>query len=175
MLHLSIREIQKQLSSQNIHVTNVLKQTLRRIEHIKDLNAFVTVRNEDEILKDVEENDKNKNVPLRGVTVAVKDNFCLSNTKTSCGSKMLDNFIAPYTATVVHRSIRAGGLVVGKTNLDEFAMGSGTIDSYCGPCRNIWRSGISYKLLDKNGSEIDHHREITIYHYFSRYIFNGLR
>ena len=175
MLHLSIREIQKQLSSQNIHVTNVLKQTLRRIEHIKDLNAFVTVRNEDEILKDVEENDKNKNVPLRGVTVAVKDNFCLSNTKTSCGSKMLDNFIAPYTATVVDRSIRAGGLVVGKTNLDEFAMGSGTIDSYCGPCRNIWRSGISYKLLDKNGSEIDHHRKITINHYFCRFIFHGLR
>ena len=172
MLHLSIREIQKQLSSQNIHVTNVLKQTLRRIEHIKDLNAFVTVKSEDEILKDVEENDsfsESKNLALRGVTVAVKDNFCLSNTKTSCGSKMLDNFTAPYTATVVDRSIRAGGLVVGKTNLDEFAMGSGTIDSYCGPCKNIWRSGIPYQLLDQNGAKIDHHRNIHIYLYFDFY------
>jgi aspartyl-tRNA(Asn)/glutamyl-tRNA(Gln) amidotransferase subunit A len=157
MLHLSIKELQKQLTTQSLSVVNILKQTLRRVEQIKDLNAFVTVRDENEIYKDFEAANNestrdNLNLSLRGVTVAVKDNFCVTNTKTTCGSKMLDNFVAPYTATVVQRSIRAGGLVVGKTNLDEFAMGSGTIDSYYGPCRNIWRSGIPYILVNQDNS-----------------------
>ena len=158
MLHLSIKEIQRNLATQNLTVASILKNTLRRIEHIKDLNAFVTVREENNILKDIEENGDTN--PLSGITVAVKDNFCVANTKTSCGSKMLDNFVAPYTATVVQRSTSAGGLVVGKTNLDEFAMGSGTIDSYIGPCRNIWRGGIPYRLLDKDGIEIQKYRDV---------------
>ena len=88
--------------------------------------------------------------PLEGVPIAVKDNFCVTGTKTSCCSRILDNFVAPYDATVVERSVTNGAIVVGKTNLDEFGMGSGTIDSYVGPTKNIWRSGIEYDLRDGN-------------------------
>merc|ERR1719318_1477583 len=69
---------------------------------------------------------------LEGVPLAIKDN------KTSCGSLMLDNFPSPYNATVVQRCLDHGSVIMGKTNLDEFAMGSGTIDSYVGPTRNVW-------------------------------------
>lgn len=72
----------------------------------------------------------------------MKDNFCVEGMKTSCGSRMLDNFTAPYSATVVERSVAAGAIVVGKTNLDEFAMGSGTIDSFYGPTKG--RSNIIF-------------------------------
>jgi aspartyl-tRNA(Asn)/glutamyl-tRNA(Gln) amidotransferase subunit A len=76
--------------------------------------------------------------PLDGIPMSFKDNFCTEGVKTSCGSRMLDNFVAPYSATVVQRSLDQGALLLGKTNLDEFAMGSGTTDSHYGPARNLW-------------------------------------
>ena len=66
---------------------------------------------------------------------------------------MLDNFAAPYNATVVERSLAQGAVMIGKTNMDEFAMGSGTTDSYIGPARNIWRSGLNYKLVNSRGGK----------------------
>jgi aspartyl-tRNA(Asn)/glutamyl-tRNA(Gln) amidotransferase subunit A len=95
---------------------------------------------------------------LEGVSLAIKDNFCTKDIKTSCGSMMLDNFPSPYNATVVQRCLDQGGIIMGKTNLDEFAMGSGTIDSYVGPTRNVWGGGVSYKLVDREGRVVGEHR-----------------
>ncbi len=75
-------------------------------------------------------------LPLAGVPVAIKDNLALAGTRTTCGSKMLENWVAPYTATAVERVLRAGGVPFGKTNLDEFAMGSSCENSALGVTRN---------------------------------------
>ncbi|XP_045126357.1 glutamyl-tRNA(Gln) amidotransferase subunit A, mitochondrial-like [Portunus trituberculatus] len=84
--------------------------------------------------------------PLDGIPVAIKDNFCTKGITTTCGSNMLRHYIPPYSATVVERLLSAGAVLVGKTNLDEFGMGSGTIDSSFGGSRNVYRSGIQYEL-----------------------------
>ena len=92
MLHLSIKEVQRQLKNQNVSVTSLLKQTLQRIDTIKDLNAFVTVLDEDRIINEYESKKDKKEchtLVLEGATVAVKDNFCLSGTRTSCASRAL--------------------------------------------------------------------------------------
>ena len=136
MLHLPITELHKQFLTKSLLPSSVIRHAVNRIEAISDLNIFVTAT-PDIAIKQAEEADKryleNRHFgPLDGVSVAVKDNFCTKGVKTSCGSKMLDNFVAPYNATVVQKCLDAGGVMVGKTNLDEFAMGSGTIDSYAG-------------------------------------------
>ncbi len=79
---------------------------------------------------------KGEQLPLAGVAVAVKDNMCLTGTRTTCGSKILENWIAPYTSTAVQRIIDAGGIPVGKSNMDEFAMGSSCENSALGTTRN---------------------------------------
>ena len=79
--------------------------------------------------------------PLTGVPIAHKDIFCTNGVKTSCGSKMLDNFVPPYNATVVNNFQQAGAVVLGKTNMDEFAMGSSNETSFYGPVKNPWDTG----------------------------------
>ncbi|MFN2460751.1 MAG: amidase, partial [Candidatus Velthaea sp.] len=79
-----------------------------------------------------------ENLPLAGVPVAIKDNMCLRSTRTTCGSKILEHWVAPYTGTAVERLLGAGALPVGKTNMDEFAMGSSTENSGYFPTRNPW-------------------------------------
>ncbi|KAL1137680.1 hypothetical protein AAG570_009376, partial [Ranatra chinensis] len=84
---------------------------------------------------------------LDGIPLAVKDNFCAEGITTTCGSSMLKHFVPTYTATVVERLLDAGALLIGKCNLDEFAMGSGTVDSIHGPTKNIWNSNIRYTRI----------------------------
>ena len=105
------------------------------------LNAFVTVTAE-RALADARRADATRAAgragPLTGVPLAHKDIFCTDGIRTSCGSRMLDNFVAPYDATVVERLQAAGMVLLGKTNMDEFAMGSSNETSWYGPVRNPW-------------------------------------
>ncbi len=105
------------------------------------LNAFITVTAE-RALADARRADQavaeGKAGPLTGVPMAHKDIFCTNGILTSCGSKMLSNFVAPYDATVVERLAAAGTVMVGKTNMDEFAMGSSNETSFYGAVRNPW-------------------------------------
>ncbi len=115
---------------------------LDRIDQRNDeLNAFVTVTAE-QALDAAARADKNRRAGnvgvLNGLPIIHKDIFCTRGVKTTCGSKMLDNFIAPYDATVVEKLAEAGAVVLGKANMDEFAMGSSNETSYFGPVRNPW-------------------------------------
>ena len=105
------------------------------------LNAFISVT-EEQALAEAEAADAARAAgragPLAGLPVAHKDLFCTRGVRTSCGSRMLDNFVAPYDATVVERLRAAGMVMLGKTNMDEFAMGSSNETSWYGPARNPW-------------------------------------
>merc|ERR550519_1607793 len=139
--------------SGSILPSTVVQLSLKRMELLRKLNMFVTECPSVAVMQAKESDRRFKEERplgyLDGVPLAVKDNFCTKDIKTSCGSLMLDNFTSPYNATVVQRSKDRGAVLMGKTNLDEFAMGSGTIDSYVGPTRNIWGGEMSYKLVDR--------------------------
>ncbi len=108
----------------------------------KEVHAYVTV-NEDDAMRQAENVQKRIEAgeltgPLAGVPVAVKDNICTNGLKTTCSSRMLGNFVPPYDAEAVTRMRQAGMVVFGKTNMDEFAMGSTTETSFFGPTKNPW-------------------------------------
>ena len=144
MHHLTIRQIidglnQKAFSSQEI----VLHYLNRINKYDTQLNSFIT-RTPKLALQQAAEADirREKSDPplLLGVPIAQKDIFCTEGIKTTCGSKMLEHFIAPYSATVVHNMNKAGVVLLGKTNMDEFAMGSSNETSYYGPVKNPWNT-----------------------------------
>ncbi|MEW6278288.1 MAG: Asp-tRNA(Asn)/Glu-tRNA(Gln) amidotransferase subunit GatA [Candidatus Eremiobacterota bacterium] len=121
----------------------VARHQLERIQALNArLHAFLSVHRE-EALQQARELDRRISAgedpgPLAGVPIALKDNLCTRDLATTCGSRMLENFRPPYEATVVRRLREAGATVLGKTNLDEFAMGSSTENSAFGPTRNPW-------------------------------------
>jgi aspartyl-tRNA(Asn)/glutamyl-tRNA(Gln) amidotransferase subunit A len=120
----------------------VTQHFLGRIERANpSLNAFITVTPE-RALADARRADeliaRGQGGPLTGVPLAHKDIFCTHGVLTSCGSRMLSNFVSPYDATVVERLAAAGTVLLGKTNMDEFAMGSSNETSFYGPVRNPW-------------------------------------
>lgn len=153
-----IGEVSQQLSAGSMTAAQLLEKCLTRAQLVSRLNAFISVCTESARIEAAHSDHrlrKGKRLgALDGVPVAVKDNFCIRGTVTSCGSRMLADFKPPYTATVVDRLQRAGAVILGKTNLDEFAMGVGTTNSYYGVTRNVWRSGLPYRLTSSTQSSL---------------------
>ena len=137
----SLRELAQGLGNNDFSSVELTQYFLDRIEANKDINAFITV-DRDTSLQQAAEADKllaagNSGV-LTGIPLAHKDIFCTDGLRTSCGSQMLDNFIAPYNATVIQKFRQAGSVTLGKTNMDEFAMGSSNETSFYGSVLNPW-------------------------------------
>lgn len=139
----TLSELAAGLRSKEFSSVELTQAFLNRIRQHQDLNAFITV-SEEGALQQAQAADQRLSAgdasALTGIPIAQKDIFCTLGTKTSCGSKMLDNFIAPYDATVVDKFNRAGAVMLGKLNMDEFAMGSSNETSYYGPARNPWNT-----------------------------------
>jgi aspartyl-tRNA(Asn)/glutamyl-tRNA(Gln) amidotransferase subunit A len=142
MYNLTIAELIKGLQSKAFSSVELTEHFLERIARLNpEYNAVITLTAE-QALKAAAAADKRLtagNAPaLCGVPIVHKDIFCTQGVRTSCGSKMLDNFIPPYNATVVENFEQAGAVVLGKTNMDEFAMGSSNETSFYGPVKNPW-------------------------------------
>lgn len=142
MIDSDLAAISRALIQEEISSVELTQEYLKRISlENTDLNAFVTVCEESALEQAAaadESRSKGNAGAFTGIPIAHKDLFCTKGIRTSCGSKMLDNFIAPYDATVVERFNNAGAVTLGKTNMDEFAMGSSNETSFYGPVKNPW-------------------------------------
>jgi aspartyl-tRNA(Asn)/glutamyl-tRNA(Gln) amidotransferase subunit A len=138
----SIAELGALLRAQQVSSRELTQHYLERIRRFDgQLNSYITVC-EDDARAAAEAADaqlaRGEGGPLTGIPLVHKDIFCTQGVKTSCGSRMLDNFVAPYDATVVARLRQAGMVMLGKANMDEFAMGSSNETSWYGPVKNPW-------------------------------------
>jgi len=139
---LTVAELSKALRTRTVSSVELVRALLARIEqHQQGLNAFITVLREEALAEAARADARlaaGDEGAVIGVPIAHKDIFCTRGQKTTCGSRMLANFVSPYDATVVERLRAAGVVTLGKTNMDEFAMGSSNETSYFGPVRNPW-------------------------------------
>ncbi len=137
----SVSEIKGLLEKREVRATDIAGSFLKRIRSLNDdLNTFITV-DEERLMDAAGESDKRRESgntlsEYDGIPLAVKDNICTEGVKTTCGSKILENFISPYNATAYSRLSEKGFILLGKTNMDEFAMGSTNETSYFGPAKN---------------------------------------
>ncbi len=138
----SIKELSTGLRNGDFSSEELTRHYLERIARLDGgLNSFISVT-EERALTQARAADQRIRAGdaglLTGIPIAHKDIFCTDGVRTSCGSRMLDKFVAPYDATVVHRLDAAGAVMLGKTNMDEFAMGSSNETSWYGPVKNPW-------------------------------------
>lgn len=138
---LSVAEIRAGLDEKKFSCVELTKASLDKAARLSDLNCFTLISHET-ALKSAEQIDSlikaGKRAPLLGVPVGIKDVICTKGVRTTAASKILENFIPPYDATVVRKLITAGAVSIGKMNMDEFAMGSSNENSAFGPVRNPW-------------------------------------
>ncbi|BCS94259.1 Asp-tRNA(Asn)/Glu-tRNA(Gln) amidotransferase subunit GatA [Metallosphaera javensis (ex Sakai et al. 2022)] len=133
-----ILEMVNDLRNGNLSPDEYVGRTFERIKRVEDrVKAFVTIRREEDVLEEVKRAVK-EGRRLSGLLIAVKDNISTKGIRTTCSSKMLENYVPPYDATVILKLRKEGAVILGKTNMDEFAMGSTTETSYFGPTRNPW-------------------------------------
>lgn len=141
LTHLTALELGRAIASGDVTIPQATKAALEEItQRDQRLNSCITVLTEQamERAEDLQKGLKPGLSPLYGVPLLLKDNLCTQGIKTTCGSKLLAGYMPPYDATVVEKVQNAGGVCLGKGNLDEFAMGSTTETSYFGPARNPW-------------------------------------
>src|SRR5438067_11084230 len=134
-------QLRADIAAGEISARSVAESSLTAAEKLNDtLNAFLEIDRDGALLRsdsiDIEP-DKSS-MPMAGVPIAIKDNICVRGMQTSCGSRILGRYHPPYNATVIDRLQHAGAVVVGKTNCDEFAMGSSNENSAFGPVKNPW-------------------------------------
>ncbi|XP_034660273.1 glutamyl-tRNA(Gln) amidotransferase subunit A, mitochondrial [Drosophila subobscura] len=146
-LQWSIKQLTSRYADGQLSPRRVAEQALEDAVNLKTLNAFVRLTPEEARQQALESEQryqkKQPNSSLDGVTIAIKDNFCTKNVHTTCASRMLQDFVPPYDATVCSRLRQAGAVLLGKTNMDQFAMGAGTVDSIYGPTKNIWSEDLT--------------------------------
>ena len=138
----TIKELKNMLHNKEISNKEMVEDTFTLIESNKHLNAFVTLNKEVSLIKAENLDNNPSNLPLAGIPIAQKDLFCTKDLRTTCGSNMLSNFIPPYSATVIENLESAGCISIGKTNMDEFAMGSSNETSFFGNVENPWGEGL---------------------------------
>lgn len=141
LYNLTLQELNQFLLKKEITKEEIVESLVSRINEVdKVLNAFITVFDKDQILSFSSNSQLSPsqadNSQLSFIPIAIKDNICIKGTKTTCGSKILSNYVAPYNATVIDLLVNSGVSILGKTNMDEFAMGSSTETSYFGPTKN---------------------------------------
>ena len=134
----SIAELKTMLNNNEISNAELIKETFSLIKSNAEINAFITLSEEESINKANKLDDCPSLGSLAGIPIAQKDLFCTKDLKTTCGSNMLSNFIPPYSATVIKNLENAGCISIGKTNMDEFAMGSSNETSFYGKVQNPW-------------------------------------
>lgn len=140
---LSATEMAEKLRSKELSATEIAKASLARIEAVEpQVDAYLTVTAEQALATAARVDEKiaagEEIAPLAGIPVAIKDNICTKNVKTTCASRMLENFVPPYDATVMEKLHAQGAVMTGKLNMDEFAMGSSCENSYFKMTRNPW-------------------------------------
>lgn len=159
-LKMNAYQLAQEIRDGNISAEDHIARLLEHIEKTKKINALVTIN--ENALEEARRIDKDRVGLLTGVPIAVKDNICTKGIRTTAASKMLEHFIPPYDATVITRLKKEGAIIIGKTNMDEFGMGSSTEFSIFGPSRNPWdlsrvtggSSGGSAAIVASSGSPI---------------------
>ena len=140
---MTFADLRQKLRSGEVSSKEIVQEKINRIKQLDStLNSFLTI-NTDQALTNAEIIDnkiaKGENISaLSGIPLAIKDNLCTKGIKTTCASKILGNFVPPYESTVTKKLLNAGAILIGKTNMDEFAMGSSTETSAFGPTLNPW-------------------------------------
>ena len=134
----SIKEINKLLKEKKIKPLDLVEEAFENIEKHNNSSAYITLNKEEAIKRAKELEGKEVDNLLFGLPIAVKDNICTEGLRTTCASHMLDNFIPIYNATIVDKINEHNMIIIGKTNMDEFAMGSSSRTSYFGAPHNPW-------------------------------------
>ena len=134
----TIKEIKKMISQKEISNKEIVEEVYDLIKENEHLNAFITLNKEPSLKKSEHLDNNPSDLPLAGIPIAQKDLFCTKGLRTTCGSRILNNFIPPYSATVIENLENAGCISIGKTNMDEFAMGSSNETSFFGNVENPW-------------------------------------
>ena len=146
LMNLTAVQLGKKIKSGEVKVEDAVLDAFAQIEAVEsDINSYVTVLEKEKVLAKAKEVQAKIDAgeltgPLAGVPVAIKDNMCTEGVLTTCSSKILENFNPTYTAEAVLNLEKAGAIIIGKTNMDEFAMGSTTETSHYGVTKNPWNN-----------------------------------